>query len=298
MYDYVRNDITTLFGSKSLINWIGYNTPSEIERQSNLWVTKAGTRIFTKGFYDLEISQSHVGWGMLVEGEMLLECGDRKLKFQKGMFYLIPDSLKVTARNVDGPFLVWIEFTGSLSKLVFETVGGWKNDLITGQCTNEQIKIALNIVYLLQNHPPHYNLSVQSMLWRLISEHSDTYSSLNRISDTVKRAVDYIRRLPADEKVTLSQLAEVSMLPVETFRKKFHSEVGEAPIKYLLRCRIGKAKEQLLDSSKSIEQISYESGFLDPYYFSRVFKQFEGISPLYFRKKMNAHLKITYPLFL
>jgi len=40
-----------------------------------------------------------------------------------------------------------------------------------------------------------------------------------------------------------------------------------------------------MDTSKPIKQIAYETGFGDPYYFSRLFKQYEGLSPMIFRKK-------------
>ena len=293
MDDFVKNYIDGLLGKEAFSSWTGYNIPTEIEKRSNLWVTKAGARVFRQGFYyDPKVSSLHIEWGAVVDGEMLLMCRNRTFKLQKGMFYLMPDSAVVTAKPIRDPFLVWIEFTGSLSEAIFELIGGRMNEVITGSYTLEQLKMALNIAYLLQYHPHRYNLSVQSMLWRFISGYSGTRMISKKYSPDIQKAVDHINLAPPGDSVTVSQLASVSMLSRETFRKKFQNEVGEAPIQYLLRYRIAKAKEQLLDTSKSIKQIAFETGFKDPYYFSRLFKQYEGISPLLFRKTMNNQLEI------
>ena len=36
----------------------------------------------------------------------------------------------------------------------------------------------------------------------------------------------------------------------------------------------------------TIKQIAFETGFTDPYYFSRLFKQYENVSPSSFHKKI------------
>ena len=290
MEDFIKNYINVLRNDKPFNNWTGYNMPSEIEKQSNIWVSKAGARLFRKGFYyDPEISPQHIEWGAIIDGEMLLEYAGQNIKLQKGMFYLMPDSINMIARPLNNPFLVWIEFTGKLSKTIFEVIGGRTGKLLIGHYNFEQLKTALNIAYLLQYHPPRYNLSVQSLLWHFISEHSgrDVYSS--KFSAGIQKAVEFIHDMPVDDTVTISNLASISMLSIETFRKRFQNEVGEAPKQYLLRHRIAMAKEQLVNTSNSIKQIAYESGFSDPYYFSRLFKQYEGLSPLLFRKKLYTY---------
>jgi len=288
MDNLVENYLKSFLGDNPFSCWTGCNIPTEIEKQSNIWVAKAGARISKQGFnYDPEVSPMHFEWGAMVDGEMLLNCEGQKIKINKGMFYLMPDSVKMTASALNDHFLVWIEFTGSLSQTVFEEIGGHKHGVLTGYYNFEQLKAALNIAYLLQYHPPHYNLNVHSMLWRFIAGHSDAFLHSRKFSEDIQKAIDHIHLMADDNRISVSELATASMLSVESFRKRFCSEVGEAPIQYLLRYRINKAKEQLLDSTKPIKQIAYESGFSDPYYFSRLFKKYEGLSPLLFRK--NAY---------
>jgi len=65
------------------------------------------------------------------------------------------------------------------------------------------------------------------------------------------------------------------------FRKLFKSFTGSAPLDYLHHLRIELAKRQLQQyhGIVSIKAIALGCGFNDPYYFSRVFKKHEGISP-------------------
>jgi AraC-like DNA-binding protein len=66
------------------------------------------------------------------------------------------------------------------------------------------------------------------------------------------------------------------------FRRYFKKETGNTPISYLNNLRIEYAKELLNQKSNmrmTISEISFLSGFYDPHYFSRVFKNKVGISP-------------------
>jgi AraC-like DNA-binding protein len=57
---------------------------------------------------------------------------------------------------------------------------------------------------------------------------------------------------------------------------------------YLLMLRLSKAKEELMNTEKSIKEISESCGFSSPNYFSLIFKRKENISPGNYRKYQNA----------
>jgi AraC-like DNA-binding protein len=65
------------------------------------------------------------------------------------------------------------------------------------------------------------------------------------------------------------------------FRKMFKEFTGYSPLNYLNHLRVEYAKKQLQQyhNVRSIKEIALGSGFADPYYFSRIFKQHAGISP-------------------
>ena len=76
-------------------------------------------------------------------------------------------------------------------------------------------------------------------------------------------------------------LKKVNLTP-DYFRKLFFDETGKTPLQYLTHKRISYAKDLLRlqsHSGLSIHEISWNAGFSDNYYFSRVFKKYTGLSP-------------------
>ena len=55
---------------------------------------------------------------------------------------------------------------------------------------------------------------------------------------------------------------------------------------YIASLRIQRAKELLRDESLSIQEIAEIVGYNDYFYFTKVFKKVEGISPSKYRKEM------------
>lgn len=79
--------------------------------------------------------------------------------------------------------------------------------------------------------------------------------------------------------ISLDDISHASGCSHSHLRKLFKSAYGESPIKYLNRVRIERAKEMLSTGMFSLEEIALSTGFRNVYYFSRVFKEFTGISP-------------------
>ncbi|QQP12827.1 helix-turn-helix transcriptional regulator [Lysinibacillus agricola] len=67
----------------------------------------------------------------------------------------------------------------------------------------------------------------------------------------------------------------------------FEKRIGVSPTAYLTDLRIQKSKLLLRTSGLSIKEIAERVGYMDYFYFSRVFKKETGLSPTHFRKHMN-----------
>ncbi|MCI8544080.1 MAG: AraC family transcriptional regulator [Lachnospiraceae bacterium] len=68
----------------------------------------------------------------------------------------------------------------------------------------------------------------------------------------------------------------------------FKQEMGVSIKQYLSEYRIEAARNKLLKTDRSISEISYQCGFPDPLYFSRIFKEKTGLSPSEFRQADNS----------
>ena len=99
--------------------------------------------------------------------------------------------------------------------------------------------------------------------------------------DKVNRVVDYMLD-KYNEKLTLSQLAEIAGMSPSYFSSVFREVTGKSPIDYLIHLRIFKSK-QLLSDGVSVTKVAEEVGFADIFYFSNVFKKLEGVSPAKYR---------------
>ncbi len=64
-------------------------------------------------------------------------------------------------------------------------------------------------------------------------------------------------------------------------------ETGKTAHEFIQLKLMDVAKERILDNNKSVSEIAYELGFKYPQHFTRVFKQYTGISPQEFRNSMN-----------
>ncbi|RKM61896.1 response regulator [Butyrivibrio sp. CB08] len=90
------------------------------------------------------------------------------------------------------------------------------------------------------------------------------------------------------EHLSLAGLAEQFFVEPSYLSRKFSQKFGETITSYITRCRMDKAKELMADEENKLEVISFEVGYDDYNYFSRVFRRFEGTSPSEYRKNILA----------
>ncbi|REE88506.1 two-component system response regulator YesN [Paenibacillus taihuensis] len=98
-------------------------------------------------------------------------------------------------------------------------------------------------------------------LKRYIREHAHEDLSLERIAAHVDRNPFYVSKL---------------------FKEYF----GMNYIDYLTECRVETAKQLMQDPDKSLKEITFEIGYNDPNYFSRVFRKIVGSTPTDYRKQL------------
>ena len=104
--------------------------------------------------------------------------------------------------------------------------------------------------------------------------------------------VDEIRKYLSNhyaDKVSLDLIAKNMYLSSAYISKIFKEETGEAPINYLIKLRLERARAQLeADGHESIKAISCSVGYDDVYYFSKLFKKYYGVSPANYRIRQRS----------
>ncbi|MBC7827625.1 MAG: AraC family transcriptional regulator [Chitinophagaceae bacterium] len=90
--------------------------------------------------------------------------------------------------------------------------------------------------------------------------------------------------------VTLDNIAQSAHLSISFFSRKFKNDTGYAPIEYFNHLRIQRACQLLHFSTLRVNEVASQVGIDDPFYFSRLFKQQMGVSPVTYRKNEGGNL--------
>lgn len=130
--------------------------------------------------------------------------------------------------------------------------------------------------------------AVSYLLHRILGE---CYFRIHRLrpdhrNNLVNRALMFMRRYAERSDLDLRRFADRENISYEHFRKQFRKAVSLPPRQYFLKLKVDRARELLINSADSVKQIAFRLGFDDEYYFSRLFKSKEGVSPRQFRKNL------------
>ncbi|MEN1966666.1 response regulator [Lentibacillus sp. N15] len=104
--------------------------------------------------------------------------------------------------------------------------------------------------------------------------------------NTIQLIKEYIIKHSSGD-ITLDSIAQMVGLSPVYISKLFKERLGINYITFLTECRVEKAKKLMLDAAKSLKEITFEVGYHDPNYFSKVFKKICGAAPTEYRKTLK-----------
>ncbi len=139
---------------------------------------------------------------------------------------------------------------------------------------------------LLQKESPHPSeyLLVQQLICNTLGHLTpDDFFSSRKISPEIAAVMSYIDANTADNPSN-SFFAKKVGLTVRTLTRKFNEELGQSLHSYVIFRRIQFARQLLMDSGKSIDELAADLGFADRYHFSKTFKRFQQMTPAQYRK--------------
>lgn len=113
---------------------------------------------------------------------------------------------------------------------------------------------------------------------------------LDMASDQMEQALQYIHENYATQ-LSVSKIAEEFGVERRRFAYLFEQHTGMTPSVYLTEYRIRRSKELLKYDDSPVAEIAECVGYVDCFYFSRVFKKCTGMSPTTYRKTMLGEAK-------
>ncbi len=130
------------------------------------------------------------------------------------------------------------------------------------------------------------------LLLEYISIAVDSYSAIEKTSrrqgentgvDYVKYAADFINTNYATAKI--GDVAQYVGLHRSYLTNLFKSKMGISPQEYLMQCKFREACKLLKETNNPIQEIAFKVGYENPLTFSKIFKNFYGISPKEYRNQ-------------
>ena len=168
---------------------------------------------------------------------------------------------------------------------------GDKNVLTLNTYKDEILKTCEEIVEEQKNHKQTSPFMLKSLvmkvlvlLHREINEeipnlNSQEFSFKSREKKAIVETITKYLNEKYTQDISLYTLSKNMYLSPVYISKIFKEIMGDSPINYLIQIRLTKAKDLLKDSELSIKTIAKMVGYNDPYYFSKLYKKYYGISP-------------------
>lgn len=130
-----------------------------------------------------------------------------------------------------------------------------------------------------------YELSICDGVRELSNSSFVRHDTFTTTSDSrrVAKIEEYIGKHYAED-VHLQDLAAIVGMTPAAFSRFFKLRTGRTLSNYIIEIRLGIAVRMLVDTTKTIAEICYESGFNNLSNFNRIFRKNKGMTPKEFRE--------------
>ena len=225
---------------------------------------------------------------MCVDGHGYVVVKGQKAHLRAGEMLIIPRNVAHTywAADDDPWSIYWVHFLGDDADYFIERIPRPGQPVpIESAAQNEAVRLfrycldALldgyglpTLIYAAQS--TQHILSL--LLYRNQSLPMERRSGKRRAS--LESVVEFMQ-INLDSPLRLEDFAREAGMSVSHFSALFRAQTGQSPVAYFVHLRMRLACRLLDLSDKPIETIALETGYRDPYHFSRVFKNSMGIAP-------------------
>lgn len=232
---------------------------------------------------------------LVISGKGTVCINDKKITARKGMlFHFSPGIVHSLTTDLDDMMSFYAVHFDIFSFLKdrLPSIAPFQVDVVSVPSGYHTLKnLFKSINTYSKNKPYGYELACSSLLGQLIFETVRNTKNSEVNYGAQKKAEEVISYINdnIEKKLTLCDIADNFSLNSSYLSTLFKEATGYNVTEFINNLKIDKAKEFIIEGRYKIKEISSLLGYDDPYYFSRVFKSIEGISPSgYYKRYINT----------
>lgn len=233
----------------------------------------------------------------ILDGKGTYQVGERKYQLSKGQGFLIePETLTFYQADKEEPWsYLWVGFGGSGAGKLIQDIGLNSRQLIYQCDYGEELK---EIVFSMLKHTQSTVSNMYYLQGRLYDFFAvlardvvtDSYENATKESVYVQEAVTFIRN-HYSRGIRVADIARHLNVDRSYLYTIFKRSMDLSPKDYLTKFRISRAKEQLILTDLSVENIACSCGYQSALVFTKAFKQEVGMAPSQYRKMTRKECK-------
>lgn len=286
-------------------NYFKYLNIGPLEENWGLYITTVGhTRIYPNEIYpnNEEHPQNHsFSWnkGRILNGYYLIFISNGHGVFESALtepttvtagtcFFLYPGVWhRYKPHSNSGWEEYWIGFKGSyadelMNKGFFDSV----SPFINVGLNPDLLSLLHKLLATVQASSAGYHQVIAGIALQILGTLNAVSIQQEDEHDTTAKLISKAKFLleeALDKTVDMEKLVRELPMGYSKFRKAFKLSTGESPNQYHLNLRLNKAKDLLTSTALNINEVANQTGFDSVFYFSKLFKKKNGVSPKFYR---------------
>jgi len=294
-----------------MTNYIKYLTIGDYEKEWGIYLNSVGNaKVESDEIYPSTVhpSSHYFTWEngrilseyqiiYITQGKGVLENNQGIFEVNEGNFIIIgPGEWHRYKPTIESGWTEnYIGFQGEIARHFMKQLGVTpKQPIINIGISEVLMDCYLKIFDIVENESPGYQLVASGLLIKLIalliSSQKEDELNNDGVADSINK-IKFLLRDKVETDINLQEVASEFNMGYSYFRKMFKKHTGISPKQYHLQLKIIRAKELLLNTDKCVKDVCFSLGFQSTSYFSRIFKQKMGVSPVSIKEMQNPKIK-------
>lgn len=181
----------------------------------------------------------------------------------------------------------WIGFTGKFSNMLVDKFFPDRSQPLHHVGVSQTLCAAYEKAYeVAEDQMPAYQQQLAGYIGLILSTIYARSQQLPFIDNPDTVSINFaIKRMRQSlhGNLSMEDIAAEAGMSYSKFRKQFKSHTGFPPAQYFLRLKMERAKDYLLSTSVSCKEIAYRLGFDSASYFNKMFRLYQGQTPMDYR---------------